>query len=45
MDNLYNNLYQMNKNKNNQDLLSLLSQRNQAKINFNFNQYDNVSIY
>ena len=45
MDNLYNNLYQMNKNKNNQDLLSLLSQRNQAKINFNFNQCDNVSIY
>jgi hypothetical protein len=45
MDNLYNNLYKMNKIKNNQDLLSLLSQRNQAKINFNFNQCDNVSIY
>ena len=45
MDNLYNNLYKMNKIKNNQDLLSLLSQRNQAIINFNYNQCDNVQIY
>ena len=40
MDNLYNNLFQMNKIKNNQE--PLLSQINQKNISFNLNQSYNI---